>query len=131
MGGRGAFYGKTNILTRHGYKAILRIGNMRVIEPVDKGQSRNTPTMSVTARAVYATLTRDGKPKQITVYSKSREKLYDIDLDHDHSNGQYPEGHVQYYVNGQREKRYFHPTDQQLKLVERLTYGLEAAGYYG
>ena len=129
MGGRGAFIGKTNMLKDQKFKTVLRIGNIRVIEPVSENELPKTPTLSRTSRAIYATLTSDGKPKQITVYGKNREKLYDLDLDHDHTNGQFPSGHVQYYNNGVRSKKYEQPNLTQLKLIQQLTNGLEAADY--
>lgn len=128
MGSRGAFLGKTNILINQKYRAVLRIGAIRVIEPIDSKLGRSTPTMSRTARAIYATTrSDDGTPKQISVYNKRREKIYDIDLDHDHANGQYPYGHVQYYKNGRRESIYHHPDKRQMRLIEQFTAGLAEA----
>lgn len=129
MGGRGAFIGKTNILKDHKFKTVLRIGDIRVIEPVSKNERPKTPTLSRSPRAIYATLEKDGRIKQIAVYGTNREKLYDIDLSHDHTNGNFPDGHVQYYINGKRSDNYQHLNLKQRKLVQQLTYGLVAAGY--
>ena len=129
MGGRGAFIGKTNILKEQKFKTVLRIGNIRVIEPISKNERPKTPTLSRSPRAIYAALEKDGRIKQIAVYGKNREKLYDIDLSHDHTNGKYPGGHVQYYINGKRSNDYKHLNAKQRKLAQQLTYGLEAAEY--
>lgn len=128
MGGRGAFWGNSNILKYYRFKTDLRIGNIRLISPTNN-KSASTPTLSRSSKAIYATLNRSKEVKQITVYNKKREKLYDIDLDHDHTNGEFPNGHIQYYSNGKRLNEYHHPTKQQIKLINQLFEGLGASDY--
>lgn len=132
MGSRGSFLGTSNIFVTGGkeFKTVLRIGNMRVIEPINSKHSRKLPTLSRTRNAVYATLRPDGYPKQIAVYNKRREKLYEIDLDHDHSQGHnYPNGHVHYYKNGKRQNDYNQPNDKQLELIHQFIDGMAEADY--
>lgn len=122
MGGRGAFLGGTSILKHKQYAVIDRYKNIKLITNLDDG-NQSTPTLSASKNAIYATRKiTDGSSngeKQITVYGEDRKKLFDIDLDHDHSgNKVFPGGHVHYYNNGKRAKQYSQPNRQQRKLIE-------------
>lgn len=130
MGGRGAFISGSNQFTENGqaYHSTYNIKSsglsIKVIEPINTNESIRTPTLSHSPNAIYATVRKDGVAKQISVYNSSREKVYDIDLDHDHSGGDYAEGHVQYYIDGKRSDTYYHPNEEQLKLIEALKKGV-------
>nr|DAO27197.1 MAG TPA: hypothetical protein [Caudoviricetes sp.] len=124
MGGRGAFYGGTQVMKYHEFKVVRKIGRIKELKPI-KQNSLKTPTLSHSKNAIYATVRPDGKAKQITVYGQNREKLYEIDLDHDHSKGKlYSGGHVHYYVNGERSSEYAQPNRAQRKLIERFMKGI-------
>ena len=125
MGGRGAFYGNTSVMKYHEFRVKKRIGSIKIIVPI-KQDSLKTPTLSHSKNAVYATVRKDGTPKQITVYGENREKLYDIDLDHNHSNsGDFNEYHVQYYnKNGIRSKNYQPAKREQRKIIKLFLGGL-------
>lgn len=75
----------TAIFKRHEFYVYSTVGNIKVIRPVDRTKEPKTPTLSHTPNAIYATVRSDGVPKQVTVYGPDREKMYDIDLDHNHS----------------------------------------------
>lgn len=125
MGGRGAFYGNTNLMKYHEFRVIKRIGKIKIIKPIRQG-SLKTPTLSHSKNAVYATVKKNGNPKQITVYGENREKLYDIDLDHNHSkNSDYDNYHVHYYdKNGIRSKNYQPANREQRRMIKKFLGGL-------
>ncbi|MDO4832438.1 MAG: hypothetical protein Q4A45_03425 [Clostridia bacterium] len=125
MGGRGAFYGGTAIFKRHEFYAYARIDNIKIIKPIDESKSAKTPTLSHTPNSVYATLRRDGAPKQLTVYGDNREKVYEIDLDHNHSKDPSFAIHVHYYDGkGHRLRGYHHPTREQRRLIDKFIKGV-------
>lgn len=128
MGGRGAFWGGTNVLKRYEFRVVQKIGTIKRIVPIKSGSSIKTPTLSHSPNAIYATVRPDGKPKQITVYGKDRRKLYDIDLDHDHSSGGGYEYHVQYYdKKGKRDHTYSDVNREQKRLIKKFMEGIGKA----
>ena len=125
MGGRGAFYGNTNVMKYHEFRVIKRIGKIKIIKPIRQG-SLKTPTLSHSKNAVYATVKKNGGPKQINVYDENRKKLYDSDFDHNHSkNSGYNEYHVQYYdKNGIRSMNYQPANREQRKMIKQFLGGI-------
>lgn len=125
MGGRGAFYGGTQVMKYHEFKVVRKIGRIKELKPI-KQNSLKTPTLSHSKNAIYATVRPDGKAKQITVYGQNREKLYEIDFDHNHSkDSAFDDYHVHYYVKGRKNKAYYKPNRAQKKLAERFLKGIK------
>lgn len=116
--------GTTSGITRT-HNKLTTYGPVQLIEPKSKNEHR-MPDMAIHPNDVYATVDADGNPRQITVYGDKRQKLYDIDLGHDHTNGQYPNGHIQRYdENGNRSMAYEHLDRTAERYVYLLKSGLE------
>lgn len=130
MGGRGAFIQgtfefKSKETKRFKTDFVIQAGEekIKVISKV-AGGSFKTPTLSHSASAIYGALKPGNQAGQLTVYGKDHEKIYDIDFSHDHS-GKGLAYHVQYYINGKRDKNYSDPTEYQKKLVDYFEEGIK------
>lgn len=112
-------------MKRHEFYVYSRVDNIKIIKPIDNNKSIKTPTLSHSPNSIYATLRSDGAPKQLTVYGGTREKVYEIDLDHNHSNDPSFSVHVHYYDGkGNRLKGYNHPTREQRRLIDKFVKGV-------
>ena len=99
----------SGIVRTHNKLAVY--GNVQLIEPKSRHQHR-MPDLAMHPGDVYATVNDDGEPMQITVYGDDLEKLYDIDLDHDHTNGEFPDGHIQRYDEDGNRSLEYEPLDK-------------------
>ena len=108
------------------HRFLTRFGKVQLIEPKNMVEHR-MPDEAANPGDVYATVDADGNPFQITVYGENREKLYDIDLGHNHGGrSEFEEGHIQRYdENGIRSNDY-EPLDRTAqRYVYLLRTGVE------
>lgn len=107
------------------HTTLAKYGKVHLIEPKTRSEHA-MPSEAVNPGDVYASVDADGNPLQITVYGEDRKKLYDIDIGHDHSGGDYPDGHIQRYdENGIRNRDYEPPDATARRYVYLLRNGVE------
>lgn len=118
MGGRGSYLSQGGF-TKQEYETVKEINGIKVIEFIDKRKKHNTPFHSNTSN-MYATYDEKNNLKQIAVY-QNRQKIKDIEWNHNHEDFRKGEIHVQEYdKSGNRSKIARNPTDEELNLVKRL-----------
>lgn len=117
------------------YNAAGRTANViKIIEPKNKNDNRNTPMFSNTPNTMYAkTDVKSGLVEQITVYGNGadkRAKLKDIDIGHNHTNPDKKSSfgrndiHIHIYnENGNRSNYARKPSKKERRLFMIARYG--------
>jgi hypothetical protein len=74
----------TGELTEFHYSTESSFDNVKIV--ISNGTSKNNTPIEIahTSNAIYAIKRKDGKLKSINFFNKDKEKVIQIDLDHNH-----------------------------------------------
>ena len=127
MGGRGAFLGDK--LTTQKWSTTFQTKGIKLIEPVNGGNTGKTPTMSKRPNEIYAILNSNGNLKSIVEYGENRQIVKQYHYDHS-DNGKRP--HIMTMKDGEVVKRNVDYADNEKirEFVKELKKrGIKVYGY--
>ena len=85
MGGKGTY--STGQSPAYTYETVGKIGDVKILEPIDKSQSRKLPEESHTPGNKYVLLDKDGVFHQYREYNDNHEITFEIGYHHESSLG--------------------------------------------
>lgn len=85
MGGRGTY--STGKYPKYQYETIGKIGNVKILQPIDKTKSLKLPEESHTSGNAYVLLDKDGIFHQYREYNNNHEVVLEIGYHHEKSIG--------------------------------------------
>ena len=86
MGGKGTY--STGQSPAYTYETVDKIGEVKVLEPIDKSQARKLPEESHTPGTSYVLLDKDGVFHQYREYNDNHEIVFEIGYHHESSLGE-------------------------------------------
>ena len=85
MGGKGTY--STGQSPAYSYETVGKIGDVKILEPIDKSKSRKLPEESHTPGNKYVLLDKNGVFHQYREYNDNHEIVFEIGYHHDGSLG--------------------------------------------